>query len=263
MIGAIIGDICGSVYEFRGNKDICVPLFPPGCDYTDDSILTIATAEAVLRKVPYRNAYVKFGRRYPDPMGGYGMRFGVWLEDLDQEPYGSWGNGSAMRVSPIGWAFSDLESVLREAQASAEVSHNHPEGIKGAQAVAACVWLARSEYSKVDIRAFVQQRFGYNLSRSTEEIRANYSFNESCQGTVPEAITAFLDSKDFEDATRLAISLGGDADTVGCITGSIAHAFYRSIPVYMLDKAYGLLPDELRAVLNEFELNFGCTVQRS
>jgi ADP-ribosyl-[dinitrogen reductase] hydrolase len=257
MIGAIIGDISGSTYEFSANKRISAPLFPLGSDFTDDTVMTIATASAILGGRDYRCAYVDHGHRFPYPMGGYGAGFRSWLREPDPMPYRSWGNGSAMRVSPIGWAFSTLDEVLREAERSAAVSHNHPEGIKGAQATATAIWLARTGSSKEEIRADISSRFGYDLSRSADEVRIDYAFNESCQRTVPESITAFLDSSDFESAIRLAISLGGDADTVGCITGAIAEAFYREIPIEMIGEAESRMPAEFLTVLSEFEELYG------
>ena len=253
MIGSIIGDIAGSTYEFIGNKDYNVLLFPRGADYTDDSILTVATAHSILTGLDYRRSYQLFGQKYPDPMGGYGMRFAGWLEaGADAVPYNSWGNGAAMRAGPIGWAYASLEETLAIAEKSASVSHNHPEGIKGAQATAMATWMARNGKSKDEIRQAISQQFGYDLSRSAAEIRKNYSFNESCQGTVPEALVAFLDSTDFEDAIRLAISLGGDADTVGCITGGIAEAFYREISQDMKSIAERLMPSEFVQIVHQF-----------
>jgi ADP-ribosyl-[dinitrogen reductase] hydrolase len=253
MIGAIIGDIAGSTYEFIGNKDYFASLFPKGSDYTDDTILTIATAHTLLSGLEYRKAYQLFGQKYPDPMGGYGMRFAGWLEaGADAIPYDSWGNGAAMRAGPIGWAFSSLDETLAEAEKSASVSHNHPEGIKGAHATAMATWMARHGKSKTEIRQAISQQFRYDLSRSATEVRKTYSFNESCQGTVPEALIAFLDSTDFEDAIRIAISLGGDADTVGCITGGIAEAFYREIPQEMKATAERLLPQEFVQIVHQF-----------
>jgi ADP-ribosylglycohydrolase len=257
MIGAIIGDISGSTYEFSGNKNIAVPLLPADSNYTDDTIMTVGTATAILSHGDYKRAYLEMGRRYPDPMGGYGIRFSSWLRQPDPPPYDSWGNGSAMRVSPVGWAYPTVEDVLAEAERSAAVSHNHPEGIKGAQATAAAVWLARSGSSKEEIRAFIERRFGYNLSRTANQVRSFYVFNESCEKTVPEALIAFLDSTDFESAIRLAISLGGDADTVGCITGAVAEAFYRQIPDKMVKAVVNLLPINLLSVVSEFEGRYG------
>ncbi len=256
MIGALIGDISGSTYEFEENKDSSVPLFPPHSSFTDDTVMTVATGHAILTGTSYRDAYVDFGRRYPYPMGQYGARFSQWLRQPDPQPYNSWGNGSAMRAGPIGWAFSSLESALDEAEKSASVSHNHVEGIKGAQAVAAAVWLGRHGKSKAEIRTYVEAEFGYNLHRTAHEIRGTYEFDESSAGTVPEALIAFLDSKDFEHAIRLAISLGGDADTLACITGAVAEAHYRKIPEYMLQVVDHVLDPHLMQVLQEFRARY-------
>ncbi len=252
MIGSIIGDIAGSCYEFRGIKTTDLDLFPQEAEITDDSILSIATAEVLLKGGSYQRMYQQFGRLYPDPMGGYGARFSRWIEEKDPLPYNSWGNGAAMRAGPIGLAKNTLEEVLAEAEKSAIVSHDHTEGIKGAQASALAVFLARKGLSKEDIRFQLTERFGYDLSRTVDEIRPFYSFNESCQGTVPEAIMAFLDSEDFEQAIRLAISLGGDADTLACITGGIAEAFYKRIPEEMIELALSKLPAGLRPTVDQF-----------
>ena len=256
MIGAVIGDISGSTYEFEENKDSSVPLFPPHSSYTDDTVMTMATAHAILTATSYRDAYLDFGRRYPYPMGQYGARFSLWLRQHNPQPYDSWGNGSAMRAGPIGWAFPSLELVLDEAKKSASVSHNHAEGIKGAQAVATAVWLGRHHKTKDEIRAYVESEFGYNLHRTADEIRGTYEFDESCAGTVPEALIAFFDSKDFEHAIRLAISLGGDADTLACITGAVAEAHYREIPDYMLQIVDRVLDPPLIKVLQEFRTRY-------
>jgi ADP-ribosylglycohydrolase len=261
MIGSIIGDIAGSTYEFARNKNMAVPLFPPGSDFTDDTIMLVATAEAILRNQDFGRAYRVYGARFPDPMGGYGARFGGWLKSLDPEPYGSWGNGSAMRVAPIGWSYPTLEETILQASESAAVTHNHPEGIKGASAAAAAIWLARNGSSKEEMRAYLSAKYGYSLYRSCEEIRPSYSFDESCQGTVPEALIAFFDSTDFQHAIRLAISLGGDADTLACITGGIAQAFYKSIPPPMIEFARKALVPELLAVVDEFDKRFAPAIR--
>lgn len=252
MIGAIIGDIAGSCYEFTGNKNPAVELFPPGADFTDDSILLVATADALLSDFNFKRCYRTYGSWFPDPMGGYGARFGSWLGDLDPTPYGSWGNGAAMRAPPIGWLNKPLPEILEVARSSAAVTHNHPEGIKGSSAVAAAVWLARRGENKDSIRSYLEAEFGYNLRRSCADIRPTYQFNESCQGTVPEAIIAFLDSNYFEHAIRQAISLGGDADTLATITGSIAEVFYREIPEEMVKAARSRLDPRLLKVIDRF-----------
>jgi len=250
MIGAIAGDIIGSVYEYRPIKTKNFPLFHPHCRFTDDSVLTIAIAHAILTGKSYMESVREIGKHYPD--AGYGISFIQWLYSDNPKPYNSWGNGAAMRVSPVGFVFETEDEVLFQAQKSAEISHNHPEGIKGAQATALAVFLARKGHKKDYIRSQVSQRFGYNLERTVEEIRCNYSYDISCQGTVPEAIIAFLDSFSYEDAVRNAISLGGDSDTLACITGGIAEAFYGGIPEDIRKKAKDYLTPELLEIVKEF-----------
>ena len=231
MLGSIIGDICGSVYEwhsFKTENPDKIPLNDINSFFTDDSVLTVATAEAILTQQDYASTYKKWARRYPN--SGYGGDFYLWMKSDCVVPYYSWGNGSAMRVSPVGWAFETLEETLAEAKRSAEVTHDHPEGIKGAQATAAAIFMARHDADKPEIKRYIESTFGYNLSRATRDIRPGYSFDVSCQGSVPESIISFLESRDYEHAVRLAISLGGDADTMACIAGGIAEAFYREIP---------------------------------
>lgn len=256
MLGAIIGDYVGSPYEFDPNniKTEEFPLFSSECTITDDSIMTLAVADALMNAAENGTdvgsecvrSMVKYGRRYPD--AGYGIRFNQWLESPDPQPYDSWGNGSAMRVSAVGWLYSSLEDVERVAEATAAVSHNHPEGIKGAQAVAVSIWLARQGASKATIRETVEERYGYDLSRTLAEIRPTYHHVESCQQTVPQAITAFLESRGFEDALRKAVSIGGDSDTVACITGSIAEAYY-GIPQELKSEVLAQLPRDLSAII--------------
>jgi len=226
------------------------PLFHPDCRFTDDTVLTVATAFAILEGVSYDSAYRAFGRRYPN--AGYGGTFYQWLFKADPQPYNSWGNGSAMRVAPIGYAYETVDEVLREAERSAAVTHDHPEGIKGAQATALAVFLARSGAPKETIRKELTERFGYDLRRTIGEMRPGYHFDVSCQGSVPEAIIAFLDSMDFEDALRQAISLGGDSDTQAAIAGGIAHAFYGSVPPGVAAKVRALLPEDLLRVVGDF-----------
>lgn len=240
MYGAFIGDIVGSKYEFHNIKTKEFPLFSHGCDYTDDSVMTVAVAQALLRSRKeqfdheltgrsFQSILVEsmqaFGRRYPDPMGAYGGSFAQWLRMKEPKPYGSYGNGSAMRVSPCGLIAVELEEALALAAASAAVTHNHPEGIKGAQAVAAAVFLAKRGKTKAEIKEYIQANF-YPLDFTLDEIRASYRFDGSCQGSVPYAIEAFLESESFEDAIRNVISIGGDSDTTGAITGSIAWTYY-------------------------------------
>ena len=252
MLGSLIGDIAGSLHEFNGNKDPNVELFPPEAKITDDSILTLATAEALLTGREYGSVYREFGRLYPEPMGGYGARFQGWLCAGDPAPYNSWGNGSAMRVGPVGRAFDTEHDVLREAAKSAAVTHDHPEGIKGAQATALAVLMARRGTSKAEMKAAIVERFGYDLHRTVEQVRATYTFNESCQGTVPEALIAFLEADNFEQAIRNAISLGGDADTVACITGGVAEAYFKQLPEAFVREALKRVPTGLRLTYDEF-----------
>jgi ADP-ribosylglycohydrolase len=250
MIGAIIGDIAGSAYEFNAVKSKDIELFPANAKFTDDTVLTIAVAEAIMDQKSYRDAIIRWGRKYPDE--SYGNRFRAFLAAKDPLPYNSYGNGSAMRVSPVGWAFDTEDRVLEEAKRSAEISHNHPEGIKGAQAVALAIFLGRNHASKEDIRREITGRFGYDLRRGLDDVRKSCRFDETCQVSVPEAIIAFLESTDFEDAIRNAISLGGDADTQAAITGSIAEAFYGSVPEALWEKAVFFLNEEIMGVVGRW-----------
>jgi ADP-ribosylglycohydrolase len=253
MYGAILGDILGSIYEFDNLKTETpetIDLFNPECYFTDDTVLTVAVADAILNGGAYKEMVHTWAMAFP--AAGYGEGFAIWVDDDDREPYNSWGNGSAMRVSPVGWAFDTLEETLGQAKKSAEITHNHPEGIKGAQATAGAIFMARTGNSKDEIREYIEKAFGYNLQRTLKEIRPAYQFNESCQGTVPEAITAFLESRDFPHAMQLAISLGGDTDTLACITGGIAEAFYRTIPKELIDFANLRLPNRMREVIGTF-----------
>ena len=268
MLGAIIGDIVGSKYEFNNIKTKDFPLFSDDCEYTDDSIMTIAVAKALLRsrkeKCDFKSVLIEemqtLGKQYPYPKGGYGMRFSRWLTDFEPNPYNSFGNGSAMRVSPCGIIAVELYEALSLAKASAEVTHNHPEGIKGAQAVAGAVFLAKQHKTKDEIADFIRTNF-YDIDFTLDEIRQSYSFNESCQGTVPQAIVAFLESTSFEDAIRNAVSLGGDCDTLTAITGSIAWAYYCPAWDWERNREFfyfytivkEILPEEFIAVIDEFE----------
>ncbi len=255
MIGAIAGDIIGSVFEANPIKTTDFSLFSPNSRFTDDTVLTIAVAHAILYKKEYAKALKIFGQQYPN--AGYGMSFQNWIFAENSSPYNSWGNGSAMRVSPVGFAFDSIDDVLAEAEKSAAVTHNHPEGIKGAQATALAVYLARNGEGKEDIRKQITHRFGYSLDQTLEAIQPEYRFDISCQGSVPQAIIAFLESENFEDAVRKAISLGGDSDTQACIAGGIAQAYYRHIPEPIIQKVYAVLPEPLLAVLREFVDRFG------
>lgn len=268
MLGAIIGDMAGSIYEFNNIKTTEFELLSKDCEFTDDSILTVAVADWLVNDTEHlsptflENKLVEYTQKYPNPMGGYGGRFLKWAfhpEELNKngvairQPYGSWGNGAAMRVSAVGWMFDTLEETERVAEISASITHNHPEGIKGAQATAAAVFMARTGCSKEEIATYITQRFGYNLKRTCDEIRPTYKFNESSQETVPEAIIAFMDSTDYESAIRLGVSLGGDSDTLTCITGAIAEAFYKKIPKKLVEKALGQLPPAFKEILTLLE----------
>jgi ADP-ribosylglycohydrolase len=255
MIGAIAGDIIGSVYEWDNIKTKEFPLFSPRCHFTDDSVLTIALADSILNGTPYVDNLKSYYQAYPDC--GFGGSFRRWAQSHSTAPYNSWGNGSAMRISPVGFAYPDLDTVLCKAREFTAVTHNHPEGIKGAQATAAAIFLARSGQSKASIKTYVEESFGYNLNRSLDEIRPDYTFDASCQGSVPPAICAFLESTSYEDAVRGAVSLGGDTDTIACITGGIAQAFYGGVPADIQAAALSVLDPELRQITQTFMQRFG------
>jgi ADP-ribosylglycohydrolase len=250
MLGAIAGDIIGSIYEFRNIKTKKFPLFDSKCFFTDDTVMTVAVADTILNGGQYVAKFKQYYRKYPG--AGYGNMFHRWALSDSSTAYNSWGNGSAMRVSAVGFAFDDLETILHEAKRSAEVTHNHPEGIKGAQATAAAIFLARTGSAKHDIQSYIEANFSYDLSQSLDEIRPSYQFNESCQETVPQAIRAFLESTDFEDAMRNAVSLGGDTDTLTCITGGIAQAFYGGVPKAISKQTLERLDEPLRAITERF-----------
>ena len=259
MYGAILGDIIGSPYEFDlGDKTKEFPLFSRYSMFTDDTVMTTAVAQAFLEGGEDRallrrelvSAMRRWGHRYS--FAGYGLRFGQWLDSQDPQPYYSFGNGSAMRVSPVAWLYDDLPTVLQMAKLSAEVTHNHPEGIKGAQATAAAIFLARTGSTKEQIKAYIRDAFGYDLSRTCHEIRRHYRHVESCQETVPEAITAFLEGESFEDVIRTAVSLGGDCDTLAAIAGSIAEGYY-GVPKALKAQCIARLPEDLAGVLKLFE----------
>ena len=255
MIGAIAGDIIGSVYEASPIKTKEFPLFDPRCRFTDDSVLSIAVANAILEGRSYLEAIRDIGSKYP--YAGYGGYFMGWLLSNNPKPYNSWGNGSAMRVSPVGLAFDTIKAVLDEARRSAEISHNHPEGIKGAQATALAVFLARTTKDRANVKREVEDRFGYNLARTLDSIRPEYSFDVSCHGTVPPAIIAFLESRSYEDAIRNAISLGGDSDTLACITGGIAGAYYGTVPGFISEKVKQILTKDLWEITEKFCITYG------
>ncbi len=253
MIGAIAGDIIGSVYEVRPVKSKDFPLFSRGSCFTDDTVLTVAVADAILTGADYTDKFHEYFDRYPH--AGFGGSFIQWALLQSREPYYSFGNGSAMRVSPVGFAFDDIESVLAEAERSAVVTHNHPEGIKGAQATAASVFLARTGTGKPEIRDFISDRFDYRLDQSLEDIRRIYRFDVSCQGSVPQSIISFLEAEDWEDAVRNAVSLGGDADTMAAIAGAIAEGYY-GLPEQISQKAMSFLDESLNRVIKEFVQRF-------
>ncbi len=257
MLGAIAGDIIGSVYEAQPIKTTRFPLFSTASRFTDDTVLSVAVAYAILNEVEYLDAIRSFGRRYPD--AGYGGHFFHWLYSDDPAPYYSWGNGSAMRVSAVGFAYDSLETVLEEARQSAAITHDHPEGIKDAQATAFAIYLARNGNSKDTIKRATMERFGYHLERSLEEIRSNDRFDISCQGSVPKAIIAFLEAEDFESAVRNAVSLGGDSDTLGCIAGGIAQAYYQTLPQVIQNQARERLPNEFLSIVDAFNRRYGIT----
>jgi ADP-ribosylglycohydrolase len=253
--GAIAGDIIGSPYEHHNVKTVDFDLFSHKSKFTDDTVLTVATMDVLLNNGDYTNIYQHYGRKYPHR--GYGGRFKSWIRAENPQPYNSWGNGSAMRTSPIGWYCNSIDDVLAEAKKSAEVTHNHPEGIKGAQAVAAAVYLARTGKTKNEIKQFIVDKFEYNLDRTIDSIRPNYHFDVSCQGSAPEAIIAFLESTDFENAIRLAISIGGDSDTIVCITGGIAEAYYKEVPEDIANFVSVLLgPDLMKDVIIPFSKKY-------
>jgi len=254
MLGAIAGDIIGSIYEGYPIKTKEFPLFESRCCFTDDTVLTVAVADAIIHGTSYSDRLREYYWKYPD--AGYGGFFHKWARSNEPKPYGSYGNGSAMRVSPIGFAFGDLDVVLAEAKRSAEITHDHPEGIKGAQAVAAAVFLARTSVSKIDLQKFVEASFGYDLTGRLDLIRPTYTFDVSCQATVPAAILCFLESTDFEDAVRNAVSLGGDSDTIACITGAIAEAYYGEISQAIRNEVMNRLDAPLKETIEEFHSAF-------
>ncbi|MGB0525161.1 MAG: ADP-ribosylglycohydrolase family protein [Flammeovirgaceae bacterium] len=261
MIGAIIGDVIGSVYEWEEVSSTDFILFKDHSRITDDSVLSFAVADAILTKKTYKETIHSYGNRYPN--AGYGGRFRNWLKlPVNQaEPYDSFGNGSAMRVSAVGYAFDDLAEVLKEAEASAIPSHNHPEGVKGAQAIAGAIWMARQGKTKQEIKEWVSTTFDYNLDRTTQSIKQYYKFDVTCQGSVPEAIISFLESEDVESAIRIGISLNGDSDTIACMAGGIAQAFYRQIPKAIYDEVLERLPDHFIELLKAFEARYQITYE--
>lgn len=255
MIGAIAGDIIGSVYEFTNIKpEYGFPLFSDDSVFTDDTVLTVALADSILNKTDYKIKIREYVRLYPHC--SYGGSFIRWASGTSDKPYNSWGNGSAMRVSPVGWAYNDQESILKKAKESAEITHNHPEGIRGAQATALAIFLSRQNAAKQEIKKEIEKRFGYDLDLNLEDLRKNYRFNESCRETVPQAIYTFLVSDSFEDSIRKAVYIGGDSDTLACINGSIAEAFYKGVPEEIKKQVKEKLDNCLLKEIEEFENYF-------
>jgi len=251
MLGAIIGDICGSIYEFRSVEEYNFSLITDKSTFTDDTVLTIAVADSIVNNFDFASTIKKYALNYPNR--GYGGRFHDWIYSDNLEPYGSFGNGSAMRVSSVGFYYNSIDEVLKKAKQSAEITHNHWEGIKGAQATALAIYLARMGSSKEQIKYEIETRFNYDLNRTLKEIESNYHFNETCQGSVPEAIIAFLESKNYETAIRNAIWLKGDADTQACIAGGIAEAYYKNIPKVLIDKAFEILPRDFLKIIYQYQ----------
>lgn len=257
MLGSVIGDIVGSRFEFNPTKNKQFKLFTKDSRFTDDTILTTATLDAIVNKKSYGECYYVWGNLFPG--GGYGGKFRAWLMQpsiTDIHPYDSYGNGSAMRVSPIGYLYNTMEEVLAEATNSAIVTHNHPEGIKGAQSVALCIFLARNGSSKQEIKKTIEELFGYNLNRKSSIIKRTYKFDVSCQGSVPESIICFLESTNYEDCIRRAVSMGGDSDTMAAIAGGIADAYYGVIPIYMIRQARKILPDSIWSRIIKYGLEY-------
>lgn len=259
MIGSIIGDIVGSVYEFANIKTKEFPLFGHKCNYTDDTVMSVATADWLLHGGHISHYFAVYGAKYRCPKGGYGGGFHRWLRETNSKgyahAYNSCGNGAAMRVGPVGWIGDKPEPILEKAYENAVVTHNHPEGIKGAQAVALAIYYARHKAGKKYIRAELMKDFGYDLNFTCDDIRDTYTWGSLCQDTVPQAIVAFLDSTDFEDSIRNAVSLGGDSDTLACIAGSIAEAHY-GVPDTIREKAMSYLPDDFKKIVTEFEAKY-------
>lgn len=252
MIGAIIGDIVGSRFEFNNTSRMDFDLFTPECDYTDDTICTVAIADAVLNGKSYKDSLLEWCRKYPHPKGAYGGSFSAWINSANPQPYNSFGNGSAMRVSPVGWLFTSQEQVLLEAKRSAEVSHDHTEGIKGAQCIADLIYQMRTGMIKKPIggRSITLTSFNYHIP-ALNVIRQMRVFDETCQVTVPQAIRCFIEGVNFEECIRLAVSIGGDSDTIAAITGSLAEAYY-GIPAYLKDQALSYLPEDMKKIINQF-----------
>ncbi len=253
ILGAIAGNVIGSIYEWKNSEIVDFELFNNKAEYTDDTILLIAVTDAIISKKDFAKTIWNYGNRYP--MAPYGGSFRKWLETKDLKPYNSYGNGSAVRVCAVGFAYDTMEEVLKVAEQTAIFTHNHEEGIKGARAMASAIFLAKQGKSKEKIKDFIEQTFHYNLSFTLDEIKSNYpyAFDATCQGCVPQSIVAFLESTDYENAIRLAISIGGDSDTIACMTGGIAVAYYNDIPNYIVDFVMKRLPQKFIDTINEFE----------
>lgn len=249
MLGAIIGDIIGSRFEFNNTKSTDFELFTNECTYTDDTICTVAIAYAIKKGISFKDSLLYWCRKYPYPKGGYGSSFSRWIHSDDPQPYNSFGNGSAMRVSPCGWLIDDRSIALKVAKESAECTHNHPEGIKAAKCITDCIYEASIGETMSNIKKLATKKYGYNLNMTCDSIRKTNTFNETCQVTVPQALTCFLESQDFEHAIRLAVSIGGDSDTIAAITGSVAGACY-PIPKWIKEKAMSYLPAEFIHIMN-------------
>lgn len=254
MLGAIAGDIIGSIYERSPLKQLDFPLFKPASCFTDDTVLTVAIADSLLNDHPFEDSIKKYALAYP--LAGYGGTFIKWMTGVIQGPYNSWGNGSAMRVSPIGFACESLEEVLQVSKSSAIITHNHEEGVKGAQAVAAAIYLARTGFGKPLIKDHIQRKFGYDLEPTIAEIRPTYTFDVSCAGSVPQSIIAFLESDNWETAVRNAVSLGGDSDTMASIAGAIAEAFYGGVPVEIELEVMKKIPLDFQNTIESFYKRF-------
>jgi ADP-ribosylglycohydrolase len=254
MLGAIAGDIIGSMYEKAALKSTLFPLFDTDSRFTDDTVLTVAVADWLLHGGELVDRLHDYFDAYPN--AGYGGTFIRWAQMRMRQPYQSWGNGSAMRVSPVAWVSADLETVLARAKESAAVTHDHPEGIKGAQATAAAIFLARTGHDKAAIRQYVEGTFGYDLGEPLSEIRLRYRFDVTCQGSVPQSLIAFLEANNFEEAVRNAISLGGDADTMACIAGAVAEAFYGGVPEVVTRETLQRLDEPLRSVTEKFRARY-------
>jgi len=250
MLGSIIGDIIGSVYEFHPTKDYNFEAFAEGSTFTDDTVLTIAIADALLNEHSFKDAVYKWARKHPKR--GYGRKFWNWMVSKDPQPYNSFGNGSAMRASPIGFMELPLDEKIALAKESAIITHNHPEGVKGAQAIATAIHMALNGQDKMQIKKAIEESYQYDLSRDYQDIKVDYKYDITCPGSVPEAFIAFLESEDYESAIRLAISLGGDADTQACMVGGMAEAYYKELPEEFIHKAMGILPEEMQAIIRNY-----------